>query len=216
MASIQSKKTLTCPKCGNRQECIHWESIDVTQEPQLREQVLNHSLFTFKCRKCGDSMILGYPCLYHDGVRKQLFYLIPNYKEADVKQFERMPAKPDADEGYTLRIVGSLNQLVEKIRIFDAGKDDRYVELCKLYGAKLIQKERPNVKIAEIYFDDDAEDAYIVFCENGSRFKVQFTGLYAKVEQDFQKRIKYQDATSPNRYEAIDAVWAFALSQKKK
>ena len=45
-------------------------------------------------------------------------------------------------EKYLNRIVTSANELVEKIHIFDAGKDDRIIELVKLLVANsLLENE---------------------------------------------------------------------------
>ena len=45
---------------------------------------------------------------------------------------------------YLARIVTSPNQLVEKIQIFDAGKDDRIMELVKLLVADSLHENNPN------------------------------------------------------------------------
>ena len=45
---------------------------------------------------------------------------------------------------YLARIVTSPNQLIEKIQIFDAGKDDRIMELVKLLVADSLHENNPN------------------------------------------------------------------------
>ncbi|MFO0741755.1 MAG: CpXC domain-containing protein [Labilithrix sp.] len=49
-----------------------------------------------------------------------------------VAQADAPPPSIDGIQGYTLRTVTSLPELVEKVRIFDAGLNDAVVELCKI------------------------------------------------------------------------------------
>ena len=55
-------------------------------------------------------------------------------------------------EKYLCRIVTSANQLVEKIQIFDAGKDDRVMELVKLLATDSILKNDPDIEFDELRF----------------------------------------------------------------
>ena len=45
---------------------------------------------------------------------------------------------------YLARIVTSPNQLIEKIQIFDAGKDDRIMELVKLLVTDSLHENNPD------------------------------------------------------------------------
>ena len=67
-------------------------------------------------------------------------------------------------EKYLNRIVTPANQLVEKIQIFDAGKDDRIMELVKLLAADSILKNDPDKEFDELCFavDDDGTNILII------------------------------------------------------
>ena len=67
-------------------------------------------------------------------------------------------------EKYLYRIVTSANQLVEKIQIFDAGKDDRVMELVKLLATDSILKNDPDIEFDELRFavDDDGTNILII------------------------------------------------------
>ena len=63
--------------------------------------------------------------------------------ESEVKKtyeifYEKNALADYRTEKYLYRIVTSANQLVEKIQIFDAGKDDRVMELVKLLATDSI------------------------------------------------------------------------------
>ena len=53
---------------------------------------------------------------------------------------------------YLARIVTSPNQLVEKIQIFDAGKDDRIMELVKLLVTDFLHENNPDKEFDELRF----------------------------------------------------------------
>ena len=55
-------------------------------------------------------------------------------------------------EKYLNRIVMSANELVEKIHIFDAGKDDRIIELVKLLVANSLLENDPDEEFDELCF----------------------------------------------------------------
>ena len=65
---------------------------------------------------------------------------------------------------YLARIVTSPNQLVEKIQIFDAGKDDRIMELVKLLVTDSLHENNPDKEFDELRFavDDDGTNIFII------------------------------------------------------
>ena len=67
---------------------------------------------------------------------------------------------------YLARIVTSPNQLVEKIQIFDAGKDDRIMELVKLLATDSILKNDPDKEFDELRFAVDADGTNILVIIN--------------------------------------------------
>ena len=67
---------------------------------------------------------------------------------------------------YLARIVTSPNQLVEKIQIFDADKDDRIMELVKLLAADSILKNDPDKEFDELRFAVDADGTNILVIIN--------------------------------------------------
>ena len=43
------KKEITCPACGEKADAKMWASVNVTLDQELRESVLDESLFTWTC-----------------------------------------------------------------------------------------------------------------------------------------------------------------------
>jgi len=122
------QKTVTCKQCGTPQPFTVWESLNVTLNPLEKEELLKGTLTKFTCLKCNWSAEVTYPMLYHDMQRQLMFWLWPAKGDPDVAG---MPLQAGI-ENYKFRIVDSRIDLVEKIFIFDAGLDDRVIEMMKL------------------------------------------------------------------------------------
>ena len=83
-------------------------------------------------------------------------------------------------EKYLYRIVTSANQLVEKIQIFDAGKDDRVMELVKLLATDSILKNDPDIKFDELRFavDDDGTNILVIINKGEITGAVDIDNMY--------------------------------------
>ena len=83
-------------------------------------------------------------------------------------------------EKYLNRIVTSANQLVEKIQIFDAGKDDRVMELVKLLATDSILKNDPDIEFDELRFavDDDGTNILVIINKGEITGAVDIDNMY--------------------------------------
>ena len=122
---------VTCPSCHHEGDFELWDSINTALDPEMKEKVLNQSIFLYTCPSCGETFRLNYSTLYHQMEDLVMIYLVP---ESEVKKtyeifYEKNALADYRTEKYLYRIVTSANQLVEKIQIFDAGKDDRVMFL---------------------------------------------------------------------------------------
>jgi hypothetical protein len=130
--SSSTPRKFTCPNCDLEQEFGVFENVNVTLEPAFKKQVLERTLSKFNCKGCGKSLTVRHPILYNDVKTKVIIWLPqgetkkPSIEEGSVVM--NMMGKA----GYRFRRVETYNHLVEKIRIFDDGHDDRALELLKL------------------------------------------------------------------------------------
>jgi len=120
---------MICKKCGQEFQAQELRSINVAKNPSLKEQVKDGSLFMVRCPHCGESYLAGEPILYHDPDQ----HLLIAYTNA--------PLSSDGLEGYTCRMVSSIGDLIEKVKVFDAGLDDIALELCKFVTAQEMKKD---------------------------------------------------------------------------
>ena len=128
--SIIKEASAPCSKCGEKQVIKIYRSINVSEDPQLKEKVRNGSLFLWECPHCGQVNLAKYETLYHDPAARLMVWLLP---EGDISetQMKAITMHTKAMGGYTLRRVTDMGSLMEKVLIHDAGLDDVVLEMCK-------------------------------------------------------------------------------------
>jgi len=130
---------ISCPKCEATGDATLFDSINVMEEPELREQLLANELNTVCCGGCQFTYRVDKPLLYNDPEHRAMIYLIPT---ADDDQIEgersfrthmaqmtsAMPADIDLPQ---VHLVFSRTELVERIFLLESGLKPRIVEYIK-------------------------------------------------------------------------------------
>jgi len=158
--SLPTETTIECPSCGAEQKHTFWQSVNVTLDPELKEKLLDRTLMTFRCQKCGESAEVHHDLMYHDMEQNLMVFWgeqvpeVPSQAGID-SAFSSMQAT------YAFRHVGSFNELMDKVLIWDAGLDDRAVEIFKVLLLQNLEEsqrgDRPDLFFSEISSDSDAE-----------------------------------------------------------
>lgn len=193
MSSCQPT-TVTCPQCGNAGEFTTWQSLNVDLNPEEKEKLLSGELTKFTCPSCGHSAEVAYPLLYHDMRRQLMIYLVYG---GDTKDIEGLPMGK-LMHGYRFRRVGSRNELLEKVRIFEADFDDRLMELFKLMLRR--QMEAPDEEplffsgrevredgkdlLFFVRFPAGGQDSFGVETRSFTEFAAELDGLVDAVPDD--------------------------------
>ena len=138
--------------------------------------------FLYTCPSCGETFRLNYSTLYHQMEDLIMIYLV---SESEVEKTYEMFYGENAlfdfrTKKYLARIVTSPNQLVEKIQIFDAGKDDRIMELVKLLATDSILKNDPDKEFDELRFavDDDGTNILVIINKGEITGAVDIDNMY--------------------------------------
>ena len=156
--STEIYKEISCPKCGAEVKTQMWSGINAEVNPNLRMEVLDEVLFDWTCPECGYEAQLAYPCLYHDKSRKFMVYVVPNGNSRDLQSINVKEVFPQLRD-VRKRVVTSLAELKEKVLIFEAGLDDRAVELVKLALASVVGKKYGKKAVEGYYcFADEPEN----------------------------------------------------------
>ena len=109
------------------------------------------------------------------------------------------------EEGYRNRVVGSLYDLQEKIAVFDAGLDDRVVEICKVLIGSELQESQPDAIFDDLlyYRSGNGEDRLALMREGNAFASISLPeDIYGEVKNRYQSLIdRYGDET------IIDMEW---------
>ena len=191
--------TIKCPKCGKEGKYVVWHSLNSKLSPEAKEDLLSGKLFSYKCSDCGEVTSVIYDFLYHEmdeyGTMIQLASSDENYN-ATVKNFDMivnnqlMPEMPNMAEKYRFRIVDSVNNLREKVYIFDQGLDDRVIELMKIFIINSLNKSNPEISVSKILLGiADGEPEQFAVCLSDDKWgSVPFNrSLYDDLEKVFIK-----------------------------
>lgn len=134
-----------CPHCNHAQELPIARSINGRRSPQYREAILEGTFQTFLCGACQKSYQVDKPFIYIDDHRQDWIGVFPLTTESDWHDLEQIPRHAfeaacgantpviaqKIGQGMKIRTVFGLTALREKILCFQAGLDDKFLELLK-------------------------------------------------------------------------------------
>lgn len=128
MAPITGTASVTCPGCGRAQDASLVQSINTHKNPDARQRLLAGELNVLAC-DCGRRTQLATNLLFHDPDADYFCQVCPG-GEAAMEQAAQ--AFRSAGALGTQRLVPSLNALVEKLKLLDAGLEDWAIEMAKV------------------------------------------------------------------------------------
>lgn len=75
--------TAKCSSCGTENQINIHESINVKENPELKEKVKDGSMFVWQCPHCGTVNLALFQTLYHDPDEKLMVWLFPENNLSD-------------------------------------------------------------------------------------------------------------------------------------
>ena len=181
-----------CSGCGEKHTLKVVNSVNVKTSPELKEKIVDGELFTWTCPACGRTNLSKYPFLYHDPDEKLMLLLT----DAPLRS-EGLP------EGYTGRIVRSVGELIEKIKIFDSGLDDIVIEMCKFVTIKELKK---NVQLRFLKIDGADSEMTFTYPENS---QMQMIAVGFNVYEDCAAIVQRNPSVreSVSGLASVDKAW---------
>ena len=162
-----------CRRCGAEEEIPAWNIINAQENPELRAELLEGKLFLWTCPRCGADNLIKYPRLYHDPAQKLLLWLTDGKPEVEAQMADTIAAE-DGLQDYSARIVDTPGEMMEKIKIAEAGLDDVAMEICKYVTAQEMGKTDADFK----FFRLDGADRRILLTDpEGGEMQVVGTGF---------------------------------------
>lgn len=203
--STEIVKDIVCPQCGEPQKYRILAGINAVENPELKEKILDETLFDWRCDRCNYFAAMVYPFLYTDPEKQLVISMCPAGTDSAVEPTE-------AIRGYTKRSVKNLAELKEKILIFDAGCDDLAVELVKNALCAILQKSY-KVSRLHAYFSrihpDTGELEFAIFLPRQPKPVYHSTRM--EVYKQSQEVLRTLDAKAPEGFAVVDTRLARKL-----
>jgi hypothetical protein len=126
--SLVRATQVKCPGCNTQREVELVQSLNTKQSPELKARLLEGKLNLLEC-ECGRKAQLQSNLLFHDPEANVFCQVVPGGEDAmtqAAQQFASVETKG------TCRLVPSLNALLEKVKLLDAGLKDWAIEITKV------------------------------------------------------------------------------------
>jgi len=199
---IRGTTRVRCPACGKEQDAVLVQTIDTAENPADKAKLLAGDLNILAC-SCGKRTQLAANILYSDKARGYFCQVVPGGERA---MEEAAAAFAASGVSGVRRLVPSLNALVEKVKLHDAGLQDWTIEMVKvLLLASIGELERV------LLFEEADDDVirWVMFNEDGDAERVssprtQYTKL---AERPVPKELRIDRAWA---VEAVKAMVANA------
>lgn len=211
MSSILMKETATCPNCKKESAFGAYRFIDAKSDPQMKDMILDDSLFGWKCVHC------DYVCrVYYDTVvyNPDHNYMIMLESEAESRKLPLEKHHKDLKNRDRLRLVKTGIELKEKIRIFEKGLDDRAMEAYKVFLLGNSEVAEGHSAPDSFIFETIEDDQFQLYAyANGDRlglFSVPTT-VYYSMQADLEKNL---GPDKDDEFKTVDMRWAFKVFQE--
>ena len=193
-----------CKHCHQQTEIDVRQSINVALDPELKARVKDGSLFVWECPYCGHRNLALYQTLYHDPDSKLMVWLLPGQAQPPQQVAEAVKQL----EGYTLRIVREVGDLIEKVNLHDAGLDDTVLEMCKWVTRRELADKNPeaiNAKLRFLRTEGADNELVMAFPLNG---QMQVVNIGFNVYEDARGILQRNPSVKPAEgFAQIDADW---------
>ena len=203
--SLFKEEHLECPFCHQDVPFILHNSINVGIHPEHKAKVLDNTLFQYQCPHCKKSDMVCYPTLYHDpekGIMIQVLWSAEEFGQSVTQEEQELITKMGTDN-YRRREVLGYRELIEKIRIYDAGLDEFAIALIKtLYVMRYAD--------IQLCFYDKTDDG-ILFIKygEGDQFPEDLIFENDIYETALQYTQEWQKPHQPYEYLRVDEAYFY-------
>lgn len=189
-----------CRHCGTEAEIPAYNIINVRENPEIKEQLLEGKLFIWTCPHCGTDNLIRYPLLYHDPDQKLLIWLSDGIPEVEARMAETVSGEAGLAD-YTARMVDTPGDLMEKIKIYDAGLEDVPMEICKFVVRQEMDKD---VDLKFFRMEGADHRILLTYPENG---EMQIVGSGFSVYEDAAGIMRRNPQLKTSGMVRVDRRW---------
>lgn len=212
--SMQHQEEITCPACQKAGNFTVWDSVDIAENPEMKDSIASLEAFHYHCPHCGTTVNIDYGFLYHDADRRFMVFYGPTENDEqradrDMTENHQVFVKMSANH-YVFRLVRTKEDLLEKITIFEAGLDDRLMELTKAAALAQFKEQDKEFKITSCHFvSQDDGSLRLVFFDKASEqgayidFQEGLSPLYSQFQQSLSENLPKEGPALAR----IDQAW---------
>jgi hypothetical protein len=154
----------TCPHCNHEFDIDIYPVINLQADTEIYNDLFSLDLFRIECEKCKKITLITYNTLVVDMYKKYIIYLTGDSSQ-DIEKLNLIENfKKVIPILNNTRSVNSLNELAEKLYIFDYDLNDKIIEYLK-YGLKN-NSELKESNYTDICFNKLERDELIFTCFN--------------------------------------------------
>ncbi len=155
--SMHHEVGITCPKCQKAGVFTVWDSINTKLDPDMKDRVKSLEAFRYHCGHCGTDVQVDYGFLYHDMDHHFMVFYAPTDKDqenADRDMADGQDKFKDMVEtaGYVFRLVRRKADVLAKLAIFEAGRDDRLMEWTTAAALAQVGEKDKDFTVTESHF----------------------------------------------------------------
>ncbi len=205
--SIPKRMTVNCSKCGKPFDVTVFDSVNSDYAEDIAMQIMSGKLFDAECPHCKFVSHLTYDVLYHDLRHGAMVWVVieksSNYMNRinEIRTTPKIPYK-------TLRIVNNMNALKEKVSCLEKNRDDKIIEMCKVFTANNALSQRPDFDFdVAFYTAVSGEELIYLFDKDGNNLCCELSDkLY-----DYLKELYYGSCYAEQfdeNYPIVDYKWA--------
>ena len=216
-------QTVTCKNCGKLHEIKCYPIINFQSESkEFVESVFSLDLFKVTC-DCGAETIVAYDTVIVDMYKKYIIYLYTSgddkvfYESVEPALIKMFNENEKYKEVYNTlkhtRLVKSINELLEKLLIFDYDLEDKIIECIKL---SLFKNEKVQAdKINMIYFDKlDGKNILFTLISEDKNIQPKLIGIDIDYYNTIIDKFKNFDLNNDKPFIKIDGNYILDLITK--
>ncbi len=211
--SLPKKMTVQCSKCGAEIDVTVFESVNTDYAADITEQIISGDLFNAKCDKCGFVSHLEYDILYHDVKHGAMIWVLHDSSPEYSSKVAELRSSANVLGYKTTRIVNNMNELRQKVACLENERDDRIVELCKVFIAYNLLSKQPDFEFNNAFYTNflDQERVFL-YDKNGQELSCELTDdIYSMLSEMYYNSEYASDFQG--YYALVDYDWAESVIQ---
>ena len=206
--AITEIRPAVCMACGHKQSVLDVRQINVQKRPEIKQKIVQGTLFPMHCRACGAVLEKAQNCLYIDPALPLLLELAVPGEPCRLQEVQ----EGLGDTKAIIRVVRTPEDMAEKLRIFDCGLDDRIVEIVRLLMVTQLTEQAPDLlESSPIFSAPHGEPQLTCLCRDGSERVCPITRkLQSEIYTQYLADREVQDTL------VVDSAWVYRLLLSQK